>query len=64
MADWGIKDPYLKPLTAIVALVATIILAAVSYSLLESPVLNLKDRFFTVKKSGSREDVLPAPADS
>ena len=64
MADWGIKEPYLKPLTALVALVATILLASLSYSLLERPVLNLKDRFFTFRKSPTRDEVIPATADS
>jgi len=64
MADWGIKDPYLKPLTALVALAATILLASLSYSLLERPVLNLKDRFFTFRKPPTRDEVIPAAADS
>jgi peptidoglycan/LPS O-acetylase OafA/YrhL len=64
MADLSIKDPLLKPLTAGVSLVATIAIASLSYFLLERPILNLKDRFFTVKKKRSEEKTLTMPADS
>ena len=65
MADLDIRPPLLQPLTALVALIATILLASLSYFLLEHPILNLKDRFFTLKKKPEiRDDALPAPADS
>jgi peptidoglycan/LPS O-acetylase OafA/YrhL len=65
MADLDIRPPLLQPLTALVALIATILVASLSYFLLEHPILNLKDRFFTLnKKPEIRDDALPAPADS
>ncbi len=64
MADLGIKDPILKPLTAVVALVATIVLASLSFYLLERPILNLKDRFFSVRKPRREEKKLPVTVDS
>jgi peptidoglycan/LPS O-acetylase OafA/YrhL len=63
MADLGIKDPILKPLTALVSLAATIGLASLSYAFLERPILNLKDRFFSVRKPRSEEKTLSMPAD-
>jgi peptidoglycan/LPS O-acetylase OafA/YrhL len=63
MADLGIKDPILKPLTALVSLAATIVLASLSYAFLERPILNLKDRFFSVRKPRSEETTLSMPAD-
>ncbi|PWH17055.1 MAG: hypothetical protein DDG60_03180 [Anaerolineae bacterium] len=35
-----------KPLTALIAFLATLLLASLTYRLLESPLLNLKDRWF------------------
>jgi peptidoglycan/LPS O-acetylase OafA/YrhL len=64
MADRGIRDPYLKHLTALVALVATIVIASLSYSLLERPILNLKDRFFSVRKTRSEEKTVTMPVDT
>jgi peptidoglycan/LPS O-acetylase OafA/YrhL len=64
MADLGIKEPYLKPLTAGLALVATIVLASLSYYLLEHPILNLKDRFFSVRKTRDEEKKLTVTVDS
>ena len=62
IADFGITPPLLKPLTALLGLVATILVASLSFFLLERPALNLKDRFFLFKKPPER-DVLPAAAD-
>ena len=64
IADLGIKPPLLQPLTALLALAATILVASLSFFLLERPALNLKDRFFLFKKSAGRENVLPVAADS
>jgi peptidoglycan/LPS O-acetylase OafA/YrhL len=64
MADWNIREPLLKPLTAVVSLVATIVIASLSFFLLERPILNLKDRFFVVRKPKSQEQALTIPADS
>ena len=64
MADLSIMDPLLKPLIAGVSLVATILMASLSYFLLERPILNLKDRFFSVRKPRSEsEKTVSVPAD-
>jgi peptidoglycan/LPS O-acetylase OafA/YrhL len=67
IVDLGIPLSIAKPLSASIALLATIIVASLSYFLLERPALNLKDRFFVFKKSaesGEREKPLSAAADS
>jgi peptidoglycan/LPS O-acetylase OafA/YrhL len=48
----------------VVALVATIALASLSYYLLEHPILNLKDRFFSFRKPRSEEKTRTITADS
>ncbi len=50
MADLGIKDPYLKPLTALVAFIATLGLASLSYSWLERPILNFKGSLLYIQE--------------
>ena len=48
--DYGITDETIaKPLTALIALILTIVVASLSYYLLEKPILSLKDRFFPLK---------------
>jgi peptidoglycan/LPS O-acetylase OafA/YrhL len=42
------------------ALTATLLAASISYSLLERPILDLKDRFFPLKQSKKQENVLAA----
>lgn len=44
--DLGIASPLLQPLTAVIALPATILIASLSFHLMERPIINLKDRFF------------------
>ena len=39
-----------KPLTAIIAFAATLLIASLSYRFLEKPMLNLKDHFFDVQR--------------
>jgi len=58
------KDPYLKPMNALIALVTTVIVASLSYYLMERPILSLKDRFFSVRKPRSQEKTLTMPVDS
>jgi peptidoglycan/LPS O-acetylase OafA/YrhL len=58
------KDPYLKPLNALIAFVTTVVIASLSYYLMERPILNLKDRFFAVRKPKKREKPLSMPADT
>ena len=64
IADLGVEPPLLKPLTALIALTATILVSSISFFLLERPALNLKDRFFLFRKSEEREKIVPAAADS
>jgi peptidoglycan/LPS O-acetylase OafA/YrhL len=40
-----------KPLTALIALGVTFVIASLSYRFIEAPLLNLKDRFFALKPS-------------
>ena len=48
IADLGVKPPLLQPLTALIAFLATLAIASMSYFLLEKPILDLKDRFFSI----------------
>jgi len=43
---WSMQESLAKPLTAIIALAATIIVASLSYFLMERPILNLKEKYF------------------
>ena len=51
--DWWpvFEEPQAKLLTAVISLPVTILIASLSYFLLEKPLLNLKDRFFALKSS-------------
>jgi peptidoglycan/LPS O-acetylase OafA/YrhL len=51
--DWWpiFQEPTAKLLTAVIALPVTILVASLSYFLMEKPLLNLKDRFFALKSS-------------
>ena len=53
IADLGVKEPLLKPLSALIAFAATLLLASLSYSLMEKPLLNLKERFFSIRQEGA-----------
>ena len=64
--DWWpvFEEPTAKLLTALIAFPLTVLIASVSYFLMERPILNLKDRFFSLKTSNvkdgtSIETVLP-----
>ena len=46
----GMTETVAKPLTAIISAIFTLLIASLSYRFLEQPILNLKDRFFEVKK--------------
>lgn len=63
IVDLGIKPPLLKPLTAVIALIGTILIASLSYRFLEGPILNLKDRFFSTKKPTKQEELPVVTAD-
>jgi len=41
-----ISEDLAKPLTALIAFALTFVLASLSYRFVESPILNLKDRYF------------------
>lgn len=47
--DLGIKNTLVQPLAALIAFFGTLLIASLSYHLLEKPVLNLKDRFFPLR---------------
>jgi peptidoglycan/LPS O-acetylase OafA/YrhL len=51
LSDLGLSEPATKVLTALIAFVVTLLIASASYHWLEKPVLNLKDRFFSLKRS-------------
>jgi peptidoglycan/LPS O-acetylase OafA/YrhL len=51
MRDFGVEEPMAKPLTALIAFVTTLAIASASYRWMEKPLLNLKDRFFSLKRS-------------
>jgi peptidoglycan/LPS O-acetylase OafA/YrhL len=63
IADLGVRPPLLKPLTALIALAATILIASLSYFLLERPILNLKDHFFSLRQPRKQDSPLAAPAE-
>ena len=55
-----VEEPVAKLLTAIISFVVTLIVASLSYFLLEKPLLNLKERYFSLKLSKSEEGTAPA----
>ena len=55
--DFGFPEPISKVLTALIAFLATVLIASASYYWLERPLLNLKDRFFSLKESKEQKAV-------
>jgi len=53
--DFGVVDPFAKPVIALVSFIATLLVASISYQYLEKPLLNLKDRFFALKPESTAE---------
>lgn len=49
--DFGAPESSAKILIALIAFVATFLIASASYYWMEKPLLNLKDRFFSLKRS-------------
>ena len=47
--DLGLSERDAKPLVFVIAFIVTLLLASLSYRFLEKPLLNLKDRFFSLK---------------
>ncbi len=56
--DLGMPEPAAQTLTAVIAFPITLLIAAASYHFMEKPILNLKDRFFSLKQS--EEQSVPA----
>jgi peptidoglycan/LPS O-acetylase OafA/YrhL len=48
--DFGMEDPFAKPVIAVLSFAATLLVASISYKVLEKPLLNLKDRFFNLNQ--------------
>ena len=55
--DLGVVDPYAKPVIALISFIATLLVASLSYKYLEKPLLNLKDRFFSLKTEKRQRDL-------
>jgi peptidoglycan/LPS O-acetylase OafA/YrhL len=47
--DLGLSEASARPLTAVIAFLVTLGMASLSYRFMEKPLLNLKDRFFSLK---------------
>jgi peptidoglycan/LPS O-acetylase OafA/YrhL len=54
----------LKPLNALITFVIAVVVASLSYHLMERPALNLKDRFFSVRKPKIQGKTISIPADT
>ncbi|MBE0669665.1 MAG: acyltransferase [Anaerolineales bacterium] len=46
LRDFGVGEEYIKPISALVTFLTTLLLASLTYYLVEKPLLNLKDQFF------------------
>jgi len=57
--DLGLPEPVAKAVTALIAFVITLLVASASYYLMERPLLNLKDRFFSLKRSEKQNAAVP-----
>ena len=56
--DLGFAEPMAKVLTAVIAFVATLLIASASYHWMEKPLINLKDRFFSLKRSEEQKSAV------
>lgn len=63
IADFGIEPPLLQPLSALVAFIATVLAAALSFHLMERPITDLKDRFFPLRNARSPEQAISMAAE-
>lgn len=52
LRDMGLPEQFMKPVGTFAALTVSFLLAALTYHLLEKPLLDLKDRFFSTKGNG------------
>lgn len=48
--ELGVEKSLVKPFAAVIAFFGTLLVASLSYHLLEKPILNLKDRFFPLRQ--------------
>jgi peptidoglycan/LPS O-acetylase OafA/YrhL len=55
ITDLGIEPPYLQPISALLTLVGTILIASLSFRFLEKPIIHLKDRFFPLHAADRAE---------
>ena len=51
IVDLGLAPALVKPLAALIALVATVLVASLSFRFMEKPIIDLKDRFFPLHDS-------------
>jgi peptidoglycan/LPS O-acetylase OafA/YrhL len=49
--DFGLTEEIAKPLTLLIAAILVPLVASVSYRWLEKPILDQKDRFFSLKEN-------------
>ncbi len=49
--DFGISEEFVKPLSTLLALIISFVLAALTYKFIEKPFLSLKDRYFPVESN-------------
>ena len=54
--DFGVVDPFAKPVIALISFIGTLLVASLSYKYLEKPLLNLKDSFFALKPERQQPD--------
>jgi peptidoglycan/LPS O-acetylase OafA/YrhL len=55
--DFGVVDPFAKPVIALISFIGTLLVASISYKYLERPLLNLKDSFFALKPERQQRDL-------
>lgn len=63
IADLGVTPPLLKPLSALIALSATILIASLSFYFMERPIIDLKNRFFPLHSTDRRQPSSPLAAE-
>jgi peptidoglycan/LPS O-acetylase OafA/YrhL len=61
--DLGLREPEAKVVTALIAFTATLLVASASYHWMEKPLLNLKDRFFSLKRSEAQKPAVVLSAE-
>jgi peptidoglycan/LPS O-acetylase OafA/YrhL len=54
IVDLGVSPPLLQPLSMLIALATTILIASLSFHFMERPITNLKDRFFSLRPAETR----------